>query len=204
MAQALTFQQGIITAVESGSDMTFDPDTLNPHYSYEDENNQVHRVWMLDGVTAYNELRASERAGVRGTALWRLGMEDPSIWSIWDATHADDADPRENRRSSAGLRHYSGRRRRHLAHHRHSAKRHAAPSIMIRPSDVIDDESYQSYPLSWRIEEMGAAPNKVALTFDDGPDALWTPADFATSEGKARHRHVFRDRRIAPTSIRAW
>ena len=91
VAQALTFQQGIITAVESESDVTFDPDTLNPHYSYEDENNQVHQVWMLDSVTAYNQLRAAERAGVRGTALWRLGMEDPSIWFIWDATHADDA-----------------------------------------------------------------------------------------------------------------
>jgi len=34
---------------------------LNPHYSYYDEHNHVHQVWMLDGVTAYNELRASER-----------------------------------------------------------------------------------------------------------------------------------------------
>ena len=91
VAQAVTFQQGVVTAVESESDITFDPDTFNLHYSYEDENNQVHHVWMLDGVTAYNELRAAERAGVRGTALWRLGMEDPSIWYIWDATHADDA-----------------------------------------------------------------------------------------------------------------
>ena len=81
----------MITAVESEADITFDPETFNPHYSYEDENNRVHTVWMLDGVTAYNELRAAERAGVRGTALWRLGMEDPSIWPIWDATHADDA-----------------------------------------------------------------------------------------------------------------
>ena len=46
---------------------------------------------MLDGITAYNQLRAAERAGVRGTALWRLGMEDPSLWYIWDATRPDDA-----------------------------------------------------------------------------------------------------------------
>ena len=45
---------------------------------------------MLDGVTAYNQMRAAERAGVAGTALWRLGMEDPSMWDIWDATHPDD------------------------------------------------------------------------------------------------------------------
>ena len=52
-------------------------------------------VWMLDGVTAYNELRAAERVGVQGTALWRLGSEDPSIWSIWDVTRPDDADSRK-------------------------------------------------------------------------------------------------------------
>ena len=91
VAQAVSFQEGVVTAVESESDITYDPDTFNLHYSYEDENNHVHTVWMLDGVTAYNELRATERAGVHGTAMWRLGTEDPSIWDIWDATHADDA-----------------------------------------------------------------------------------------------------------------
>ena len=29
--------------------------------------------------------------------------------------------------------------------------------------------------MSWRIQQMGAAPKKVALTFDDGPDPDWTP-----------------------------
>ena len=87
--------------------------------------NQIHNVWMLDGVTAYNELRAAERAGVRGTALWRLGMEDPSIWSIWDATHPDDAIRAQARGNSAGLRLDSRRRRRYLADHRDAAKRPA-------------------------------------------------------------------------------
>ena len=42
-------------------------------------------------------------------------------------------------------------------------------------SDVFDDESYQSYPLSWRIQAMGLSPHKLALTFDDGPDPTYTP-----------------------------
>ncbi|MGA8407240.1 MAG: glycosyltransferase [Candidatus Acidiferrales bacterium] len=174
VAQALTFQQGIITAVESGSDVTFDPDTLNPHYSYEDENNEVHRVWMLDSVTAYNQLRASERAGVRGTALWRLGMEDPSIWSIWDATHADDATRAKIEEVPPGydiILEGNGDIWRITATPQSGRRTFDYDST----SDIIDDESYQSYPLSWRIEEMGAAPHKVALTFDDGPDADWTP-----------------------------
>ena len=174
IAQALTFQQGIITAVESESDVTFDPDSLNPHYSYEDEQNQVHNVWMLDGVTAYNELRAAERAGVRGTALWRLGMEDPSIWSIWDATHSTDAIRAKIEEVPPGydlILEGAGDIWRITATPQSGRRTFDYDAS----SDVFDDESYQSYPLSWRIEQMGAAPHKVALTFDDGPDETWTP-----------------------------
>src|ERR1700723_522939 len=174
VAQAVTFQQGIITAVESESDVTFDPDTLNPHYSYEDEKNLVHNVWRLDGITAYNELRAAERAGVRGTALWRLGMEVPSMWSIWDATHPDDAIRAKLDEVPPGYDLI-------LEGDGDIWRITATPQSGRRTidydsgSDVIDDESYQTYPLSWRIEQMGASPTKIALTFDDGPDSTWTP-----------------------------
>ena len=174
VAQAVTFQQGIITAVESESDVTFDPDTLNPHYSYEDEKNLVHTVWMMDGITAYNELRAAERAGVRGTALWRLGMEDPSLWSIWDATHPDDAIRAKLDEVPPGydlILEGDGDIWRITATPQSGRRTIDYDSS----SDVIDDESYQTYPLSWRIEQMGASPTKLALTFDDGPDATWTP-----------------------------
>jgi len=74
-----------------GNDVEFDSASLNPHYSYYDEHNHVHQVWMLGRLTAYNQLRASERLGVQGTALWRLGSADTSLWPVWDAAHADDA-----------------------------------------------------------------------------------------------------------------
>jgi cellulose synthase/poly-beta-1,6-N-acetylglucosamine synthase-like glycosyltransferase/peptidoglycan/xylan/chitin deacetylase (PgdA/CDA1 family)/spore germination protein YaaH len=174
VAQAVTFQQGVVTAVESQSDIVFDPDTFNPHYSYEDEKDRVHNVWMLDGVTAYNELRAAERAGVRGTALWRLGMEDPSIWDIWDSAHPTDAIRNKLADIPPGYDLI-------LEGDGDIWRVTATPQSGQRTldydseSDVIDDESFQSYPLSWRIQQMGAAPHKVALTFDDGPDPVWTP-----------------------------
>ncbi|MBI4165456.1 MAG: hypothetical protein HY508_06950 [Acidobacteria bacterium] len=90
-AKSISFQQAIVTAQESEASIEFDPDSLNPHFSYEDEKNRPHQVWMLDGVTGYNQLRAAELLGVRGTALWRLGAEDPSLWFIWDATHPSDS-----------------------------------------------------------------------------------------------------------------
>ena len=84
-------QEALLHAFESETDIEFDDASLNPHYSYADEHNHVHQVWMLDAVTAYNQLRASERLGVQGTMLFRLGHSDTSIWPIWDATRPDDA-----------------------------------------------------------------------------------------------------------------
>jgi peptidoglycan-N-acetylglucosamine deacetylase len=174
VAAGVTFQQAIITAVESQSDVTFDADTLNPHYSYADEQNQVHTVWMLDGVTAYNQLRAAERQGVRGTALWRLGMEDSSLWSIWDATHPTDEIRAKIEQVPPGydlIIEGQGDIWRITATPQDGRRTFDYDAV----SDVFDDESYQSYPLSWRIQAMGYQPKKLALTFDDGPDPVFTP-----------------------------
>jgi cellulose synthase/poly-beta-1,6-N-acetylglucosamine synthase-like glycosyltransferase/spore germination protein YaaH/peptidoglycan/xylan/chitin deacetylase (PgdA/CDA1 family) len=174
VAQVATFQQAIITADESEADIDFDGDSLNPHYSYEDENNHVHNVWFLDSLTAYNELRAAERASVRGTALWRLGEEDPSIWYIWDSAHPDNATRAKLEEVPPGYDII-------LEGQGDIWKVTATPQSGRRKfeydasEDVFDDESFDSYPLSWRIEQMGAAPHKIALSFDDGPDPEWTP-----------------------------
>ena len=173
-ASPVSFQEGVVTALESGADVTYDPDTFNLHYSYEDGDNRVHTVWMLDGVTAYNQLRAADRAGVAGTALWRLGLEDPSLWSIWDASHADAAARGKLQEVPAGYDII-------LEGQGDIWKITATPQSGRRTldydseSDVIDDESFESYPLSWRVQRMGAAPKKIALSFDDGPDPVWTP-----------------------------
>jgi peptidoglycan-N-acetylglucosamine deacetylase len=174
VAQAVTFQQGVITAVESESSIEFDSQSMNPFYSYEDENNEVHHVWMLDGLTAYNQLRAAERFGVYGTALWRLGMEDPSLWYIWDATHPDDAVRNKMTDVPPGydlILEGDGDIWRIT-----STPQNGRRTFDYDPdSDLFDDEGFPTYPMSWRIEQMGADPKKVALTFDDGPDPEWTP-----------------------------
>ncbi len=174
IAQPVTFQQAIVTAVESETDVEFDSDSLNPHYSYGDEKNNVHQVWMLDALTAYNELRVAERAGVRGTALWRLGMEDPSIWFIWDATHPDDAIRSKVQDVPPGydlILEGQGDIWR-ITNTPQSGRRDFEYDAS---TDLFTDETFKTYPLSWRIDQMGYLSHKVALTFDDGPDPEWTP-----------------------------
>jgi peptidoglycan-N-acetylglucosamine deacetylase len=173
VAEPLSFQAAVVRALESEGTIQFDANSLNPWFSYE-EGDTVHNVWMTDALTAYNELRAAERTGVRGTAVWRLGSEDPSMWDIWDATHPDDAVRAKLETVPPGydlLLEGAGDVWRITA----------TPTSGKRtfqydgPTDTFTEESFEKFPLPYRIEQMGAAPHEVALSFDDGPDPRWTP-----------------------------
>jgi len=173
-AAEYSIQEALLHVEESDTDVEFDSNSLNPHYSYYDEHNHLHQVWMLDAVTAYNELRASERLGVQGTALWRLGSSDTSLWPIWDATHADDtarqklADlppgPDLILEGDGDIWHFT------------DTPKHGKRSFEYDPaSDLFTDESYDAIPLSYNIDRIGGANKKIAISFDDGPDPQWTP-----------------------------
>ena len=173
-AQSLTIQEALLHAYESETQVEFDTTSLNPHYSYYDEHDHVHQVWMLDAVTAYNELRASERLGVQGTALWRLGSTDTSMWPIWDATRPDDSTRQKITDLPPGpdlILEGDGD-----VWHFIDTPKHGQRSFTYEASaDLFTGEKYESYPLSYHIDQLGAAPKKLALTFDDGPDPTWTP-----------------------------
>jgi cellulose synthase/poly-beta-1,6-N-acetylglucosamine synthase-like glycosyltransferase/peptidoglycan/xylan/chitin deacetylase (PgdA/CDA1 family)/spore germination protein YaaH len=173
IAEALSFQSAMVRSVESEVDIEFDSPSLNPFFSYE-ESGDVHKVWMLDALTAYNAERAAERAGVRGTALWRLGAEDPSLWSIWDATHPDDAIRAKTEVIPPGydlILEGAGDIWRITA----TPTKGSRTFDFDADSDTFDDETVTQAPMPYRIEQMGAAHKKLALSFDDGPDPRWTP-----------------------------
>jgi hypothetical protein len=81
-AKALTFQDAMGRAADTQADISFDSDTHNPHYRYNDHAGIAHQVWFLDGVTAYNQIHAADHYKPFAYAVWRLGAEDPSIWPL--------------------------------------------------------------------------------------------------------------------------
>jgi spore germination protein YaaH len=52
----------------------------NPHGSYQ-ANGVRHEVWWLSGPDFARQRAIAERGGVRGVALWRMGLEDPALWT---------------------------------------------------------------------------------------------------------------------------
>ncbi len=173
-AESVTVQQALATAQSSAGGLALDPQSLNPHFSYVDAAQRTHRVWLLDAVTAHNQIQAAESADVLGTALWRLGSEDPTFWPLW--RHAADRDatlralqnvpPAESPEVSGDGDVWkitgtaqTGRRQ---------IRRDPATGTIV-------EESFSSYPRPYRVEQQGGAPGKIALTFDDGPDPRFTP-----------------------------
>ena len=173
-AEEVSIQEALLHADESDANVEFDSDSLNPHYSYYDEHNRVHQVWFLDAITAYNELRVSERLAVQGTALWRLGSADTSIWPAWDATRPDDTTRQKLTDLPPGpdlilegdgdIWHFTDKPKRGRRSFEYDAR-----------SDLFTDENYDAIPLSYNIDQLGAANKKIVISFDDGPDPQWTP-----------------------------
>ena len=174
--ESVSVQQAFLAAVESDAQVQFDSESLNPHFSYV-EDNQVHQVWFTDAVTAYNQLRAADRAGVWGIAIWRLGMADSSMWSILDAIHPDAAARAKIMDIPPGPDLIlEGPGRGDIWRILDQPKRGQRTFHYDAATDTFLDEAIQVYPLSWHIERLGGdQPKKLALTFDDGPDPNWTP-----------------------------
>jgi cellulose synthase/poly-beta-1,6-N-acetylglucosamine synthase-like glycosyltransferase/peptidoglycan/xylan/chitin deacetylase (PgdA/CDA1 family)/spore germination protein YaaH len=172
--ESLTIQDALVRASESETPVEFDSVSLNPHFSYNDDHDHVHQVWMLDALTAYNQLRANERLGVQGTALWRLGSADTSMWPIWDATHPSDAIRQKIADIPPGpdlIFEGEG----DVWHFIDTPKHGRRSFTYDATTDLFTAEKYEVYPLAYHIDQMGAVKKKLAVTFDDGPDNRWTP-----------------------------
>ena len=108
-ATEMTFQDVIQAARDHQLHPTFDSLMRNPTFGWRDSSGVSHIVWALDGPTGFNQMRIAEGRGVGGVGVWRLGSEDPSLWSILGRGRrgrrpvAAGHDPHQLRRGLPGL-----------------------------------------------------------------------------------------------------
>lgn len=175
-AEEITFQDAARLAQEAEEKVTLDSIALNPTFNYEDDNGKPHSVWFLSAVTTFNQMVAGNRFHPRGYALWRLGSEDPSIWEVFDSRTKLDRAAADNLKT---LQYgydldYEGKGE--------ILKVTAEPSNGLREitydetRGLITDEKSIKQPSPYVITRYGGDNKKqIALTFDDGPDAQFTP-----------------------------
>lgn len=172
-AHNVSVQEAWIEARDAESDIVFDGDQLNPHFTYLDEDNLRHDVWYLDGVTALNQMRAARSLNIQTFALWRLGSEDRALWNVWDKPGAPDA-PDQLKEVPPGqdVDMEGGGEILKIENKPASGTRNITTD---KDTGLISDENFNDLPNPYRIGMYGRTDKRVAITFDDGPDPQWTP-----------------------------
>ncbi|HJY30093.1 MAG TPA: polysaccharide deacetylase family protein, partial [Pyrinomonadaceae bacterium] len=168
----VTFQEALITARESSAAPAFDSATRNPYFEYDEEDNSHHKVWFLDAVTAYNQMRAASGYKPAGFGIWRLGSEDPSVWSILGTQNSS---PDVLRSINYGYEvDFEGNGE--LLKVMSRPQKGARDLAVDAANGFIKSEQFTALPSSYVVQRTGDRPGLLALTFDDGPDPRWTPA----------------------------
>ncbi|SDI53061.1 LysM peptidoglycan-binding domain-containing protein [Paenibacillus naphthalenovorans] len=78
----VTYDMAMERAKKYNKTVVFDQKTQTPMFAYTDEAGNQHEVWFENAASIRAKLQLAHRLGIRGIALWRLGMEDPEIWTM--------------------------------------------------------------------------------------------------------------------------
>jgi len=175
-AEERTYQDVVTAMRDSAATLQMDSASLNPFITYTSPDSTDHVVWFLDGLTAYNEYFVARQVGAAGSAIWRLGSEDPSFWRALKPDETDD-DPTALSEVPPGY--YP-----EIQGDGEILRVRTRPTSGTRTvrvdkrSGLVTDEAFTSFPSPFIVQRYGAQqthPHWVAFTFDDGPDATWTP-----------------------------
>ena len=170
---ALSIEEGWLAARDSDAVPQFDRASGESWFAYV-EAGKRHEVWLADAISINNELVALQRMGIGSVALWRLGTEDPSLWRQFgnDTTQPLPSPgvlqriPMETDVDIEG----SGEILRIGALPVAGVRRVAADA-----GGTVTAVRFDRLPSPYQVQRIGYTPGAVALTFDDGPDATWTP-----------------------------
>ncbi|MCQ6959917.1 glycosyltransferase [Mucilaginibacter aquariorum] len=178
---AIGYPQAISTAQEKGSKIVYDPQSANLHYNYLGTDSLNHTVYFADAATNFNIIRMADDWATGGVALWRLGAEDPRLWTFFQKNLSIDSLRKTGielkRLDTVGLNSkidYAGVGGEvlDLVTVPHTGKINVS---LDKSTYTITNQKYIELPTKYVIRRYGYKPGKVVLTFDDGPDPDFTP-----------------------------
>ncbi len=77
-----SYRMAVDLAQRYNKEIIFDERTQTPMFAYTDAQGNDHEVWFENARSIYAKIQLARELGIKGIALWRLGMEDPAIWTM--------------------------------------------------------------------------------------------------------------------------
>ena len=171
-ATSLKYDEVMTLAANADAQPELNSDSgLNMYFSYTDDSNKNHQVWFLNGVTAWNEYLKVKSSQVAGVALWRLGTEDKNYWNIFKADTNGQTFAVAPELNSVNFEEEG---------ELFKLKYDRTPGSLQITTDTdssIDYAMYSKIPTGYDLVAIGKqfSNKQLLLTFDDGPDEVWTP-----------------------------
>jgi len=180
IGKGVGYQAAISTAHENKSKIIYDPASANLHFNYNGQDGLAHTVYFTDAATNFNIIRMADDWETGGVALWRLGGEDPRLWSFFQKNLAIDSLRKTGvdvkRLTYVGLNNkinYEGDGE--VLDLITTPVEGKIDVKMDTTNYTIANQTYVKLPTKYVIRKYGYKPGKIVLTFDDGPDPDFTP-----------------------------
>lgn len=182
--QTVSYNQMMATAQNAAAKISFDDDSYNLNFSYKDEMGQTHEVYFPDAATTFNIMRFGAEYHLAGFGLWRLGTEDKRIWNFygkdmsWESVKGFNLPKIMQLRGTDDVNFVGSGEVLNVTTEPKSGK---IKLMLDKDNQLISEEYYEQLPSTYTIQRLGACkPKQLVLTFDDGPDARWTPMVLST------------------------
>ncbi|HEX2840198.1 MAG TPA: polysaccharide deacetylase family protein [Hyphomicrobium sp.] len=171
----ISVQSAWNTAQRAGAAIAFDQKSLNSRFSYVDELGRSHDVWLLDGVTLFNQAKVALAQLPGGLALSAIGLEDPTAWSILARGRVPDASALADLRVLPQGRSFDEALESQIVN---AAPEGSSGSRTVSYNEelgLIVDQKFSKIPVGQIFSGWDASDkNLLAITFDDGPDEINT------------------------------
>ena len=176
----MSYDEAVVTAEDENVPVTFDTRDAALRASFQETRWMRREIWCADAVTVYNTMRLAADRGIAGTALWSTGGEDDRIWSFHSRDMTTESLAKnpvpmaalEEPTAAADVA-YKGE-----GEVLEVIARPALGKVSLRMDpdrQVITSEQYRELPSPFIVRRYGKQPRKILLSFDDGPDAVYTP-----------------------------
>lgn len=168
---AHSVEEAWLAARESGVAPRYDAGSGNSGFIAMDDGKR-HETWILDAAAMHGQLMSLRALNLSAVALWRLGTEDPSVWTMFGrgrglaSPRAIEAIPAGTNVDIEGAGEILRIGATPVPGHRTVRSDLAGNILSVR---------FDRMPSPYQIQRTGHRPGLVALTFDDGPDPVWTP-----------------------------
>lgn len=187
----ITFSKAIDEAKLAKAKINYDNDTFNLNFEYAVTNSDEtfnHSVWFTDAATTFNIIRFADDYSTAGTALWRLGSEDPRIWHYYGRDLSTESLRKHpfNFSSLSKITSDPNVKPTHIGEGE-------LLDILFTPQNgkikleinrnelLITEQNYLTLPSGYIYEKFAeddtpiGPGHKIILTFDDGPNPEYTP-----------------------------